>query len=219
MTANIAHTLYINLTSRPDRKSPVEAQLSAIGISPDAYTRFPAVATMNGRIGCSLSHIKCLEIARDHKWKNVLIVEDDIEFLNPGLFQDQLRQFFLSECSHDVLLVAGNNIPPYEKRSEVCVQVSRCQTTTGYLVQEHYYDTLIQNMREGVELLLQFPDKHIKYAVDKWWFSLQLRDTWLLLIPLGVVQREDYSDIEKKTTNYWNLMLDLDKRQFFSKIK
>jgi hypothetical protein len=34
-----------------------------------------------------------------------------------------------------------------------------------------------------------------------------------LITPLSVVQREDYSDIEQRVTNYGHLMLDLDKEQ------
>ena len=213
----IKHTLYINTDWRKDRKLHVEAQLTSIGIT--NYSRFPAIVTENGRVGCSLSHIKCLELAKEQKWENVLIVEDDIEFLNPKMFKDQLQKFFGNNNNNnannfDVLLIAGNNIPPYEIINETCIKVSRCQTTTGYLVNEHYYDILIHHMREGVQLLLNYPDEHIKYAVDKWWFSLQLRDRWLLLVPLTVTQREDYSDIEKRKTNYTRLMLDVDKRSF-----
>ena len=59
-----------------------------------------------------------------------------------------------------------------------------------------------------------YPDKHVLYAIDKYWFQLQKKDKWYLIIPLSVTQREDYSDIEKRPTNYSNAMLDLDKSSF-----
>ena len=59
------------------------------------------------------------------------------------------------------------------------------------------------------------PEKHVFYAIDKYWFHLQERDNWFLITPLTVIQRADYSDIEKKTTNYAKGMLDLDKVQYF----
>jgi hypothetical protein len=40
---------------------------------------------------------------------------------------------------------------------------------------------------------------------------LQQKDKWLLITPLTVVQRVDYSDIERKMTNYRKAMTDLDK--------
>ena len=214
---DIRHILYINLDSRPDRKEHVLKQLKSIGLSTDMDTcqRFPAIALPNGngRFGCSMSHIKCLELAKSNQWEHVLIVEDDIEFLNPTLFQTQLNTFLQSRhfSNADVLLFAGNVVPPYKPIDNTCVQVSRCQTTTGYLVKSHYYDMLIANIREGLQLLMRNPEKHVMYAIDKWWFQLQQKDTWYLIVPLTVTQREDYSDIEKKRTNYTWLMTDLDK--------
>jgi hypothetical protein len=83
-------------------------------------------------------------------------------------------------------------------------------------VNGHYFDTLIENYREGIKLLLANPDKHVLYAIDKYWFHLQKKDNWYLIIPLSVTQREDYSDIEKRATNYTPAMLDLDKAAYFT---
>ena len=66
-----------------------------------------------------------------------------------------------------------------------------------------------------MKMLIQSPEKHVIYAIDKYWFKLQKRDKWYLIIPLTVTQREDYSDIEKRPTNYTNVMIDLDKERFF----
>jgi hypothetical protein len=95
--------------------------------------------------------------------------------------------------------------------------VSSCQTTTGYLVNGHYFDTLIDNFRTGINKLIKNPELHVQYAIDKYWFHLQKRDNWYLIIPLTVTQREDYSDIEKRPTNYTNVMTDLDKEWFLKK--
>jgi hypothetical protein len=82
-------------------------------------------------------------------------------------------------------------------------------------VQQHYYDKLINNFREGINKLMREPHNHKLYAIDKYWFHLQELDKWYLIIPLTVTQREDYSDIEKRATNYSRAMLDLDKESFF----
>ena len=42
------------------------------------------------------------------------------------------------ESSFDVALIAGNNMPPFTEIDDTCVKVTRCQTTTGYLVKNHY---------------------------------------------------------------------------------
>ena len=205
---DITHAFYINLASRPDRKQHVESQLESIGINAE---RFNAIKLPNGALGCSMSHLKCLEIAKKEEWSHLLIVEDDIKFLNPELFKTQLSRFLSTHDSWDVILLGGNNVPPFKTIDDTCVKVTSCQTTTGYLVNGHYFSTLIDNFRTGIKKLVENPSQHILYAIDKYWFHLQRRDDWYLIIPLSVTQREDYSDIEKRPTNYTQVMLDLDK--------
>jgi glycosyl transferase family 25 len=209
---DIKCAFYINLKSRPDRKQHVESQLQTIGINAE---RFNAIKLENGALGCSMSHLKCLEMAKKAGWSHLLIVEDDIQFLNPELFRNQLNKFLSIHKFWDVVLIAGNNIPPFESIDDTCVKVSSCQTTTGYLVNGRYFETLINNYREGIQQLMKNPEKHTLYAIDKYWFQLQKRDMWYLITPLTVTQREDYSDIEKRATNYSRVMLDLDKKIFF----
>ena len=69
----------------------------------------------------------------------------------------------------------------------------------------------------GIQNLMREPENHRIYAIDKFWFNLQAIHKWYLIIPLTVTQREDYSDIEKRPTNYARAMLDLDKEAFFKK--
>jgi GR25 family glycosyltransferase involved in LPS biosynthesis len=217
---NIKHIFYINLSTRLDRKAHIEAQLNRVGFS--AYERFNAVKVANGRVGCALSHIKCLELAKERGYPHVLICEDDTTFLQPDLFKMQLKAFFEHQQEHqqpwDVLLFAGNNVPPYIKMSEAYIRVSHCQTTTCYLVNGHYIETLLSHIREGTRQLMQEPTKHLLYAIDRYWLELQRRDLWFLITPLTVVQREDYSDIEGHMTNYAHLMLDLDKTELLKRI-
>ena len=209
---NIEHAFYINLETRTDRRQHVETQLQNIGITAN---RFNAIKLNNGAIGCSMSHLKCLEIAKENNWDHVMIIEDDILFLNPNVFKNQLNKFLQNHKDFDVVLIAGNNVPPYQKIDDCCIKVYRCQTTTGYIVQKHYYDTLINNIKEGVKHLIKYPEQHIVYAIDKYWFQLQEKDNWFLITPLTVTQREDYSDIEKRPTNYTRVMTDLDKEWMF----
>jgi len=200
---------YINLEHRNDRKVHVIKEFETLGIK--CAKRFNAIRNQNGAIGCTLSHIKALQDAKKNGLPYIMIVEDDIQFTNPGLFKNQLTGLLRSGESWDVILIAGNNLPPYKKVNYFCVQVLQCQTTTGYIVKADYYDILINNMKEGLVKLMKEPHRHFLYAVDKYWFLLQQRDKWLLVTPLTVVQRADYSDIEKKMTNYRKVMTDLDK--------
>jgi glycosyl transferase family 25 len=206
--SDLKNAFYINLESRTDRKIHVEKQLKKIGITAE---RFNAIKLPNGALGCSMSHLKCIELAKQNEWDSVLIVEDDIKFLNTKLFISQLNMFFELHNNWDVVLLAGNNVPPYETIDDTCIKVSKCQTTTGYIVKKHYYNILIDNIRNSITNLIKNPTNGFLYAIDKYWFALQEKHNWYLIIPLTVVQREDYSDIEKKHTNYTRLMTDLNK--------
>ena len=104
--ADIKHAFYINLLSRPDRKDYVETQLSNIGIEAE---RFNAIGMKNGAIGCSMSHLKLLEMAKENNWEHIFIVEDDILFTKPAIFVKQLNTFLSTQPNFDVLLLAGNN--------------------------------------------------------------------------------------------------------------
>uniref|UniRef100_A0A6C0KQS7 Glycosyl transferase family 25 domain-containing protein n=1 Tax=viral metagenome TaxID=1070528 RepID=A0A6C0KQS7_9ZZZZ len=214
---DIKNAFYINLEHRVDRKEHVVSQLNNLGIT---ASRFNAIKMENGAIGCSMSHLKLLQDAIEKKLDHILILEDDIQFLDPTLFKIQFDKFLKIHGNNwDVILLAGNNMPPFETIDETCIKVSRCQTTTGYLVNGHYIKILAQNVKMGLIHLFQNPTEHAKFAIDKFWFILQNNSRWYLITPLSVVQREDYSDIEKKVTNYKKIMMDLDKAELFKAIR
>lgn len=210
--SDIKYCLYINLESRKDRREHIEGELKSIGIN---GIRFNAIKLQNGRVGCSMSHLKCLQIAKKNNWPYVMICEDDLLFFDKEKAVNSMNHFFKLHSSQkdscNIVLLAGNNVPPYTKIDDTCIRVSHCQTTTGYIVKSVYYDTLMKNIKTGIEKLMKNPNNHAMYAIDKYWIQLQKRDIWYLLAPIIAIQREDYSDIEQKTTNYEYIMKDLDK--------
>ncbi len=213
----LKNCLYINLEHRKDRLEHVEKQLKLIDISGE---RFNAIKMKNGAIGCTLSHIKCIEIAKSRDWEYVFICEDDITFTNPKVFLKSLNKLYndkvLFNADWKVIIIGGNNCPPYDKLSDYCIRVSSCQTTTGYIVKKSYYDTLLTNFRESANNLLRDPNNKRMYALDMYWKQLQKVDLWYMVIPVTVTQLDnDYSDIEERTVSYSYLMKDLDKPWLF----
>lgn len=188
------HTLYINLLHRTDRKEECENEFKPLNV--DAV-RVEAISHPNGALGCSLSHIKCIQLAKKNKWSRVCICEDDIMFTDPSALLASLDLFLKSGIHWDVLLLGANIAPPYSKVTDHWMKVSNAQTTTGYIVNEHYYDTLLENFMVGVSN---------KYPIDIYWKVLQ-RDDWYILLPLSVTQRPSYSNIENRMVNYTAAML------------
>ena len=187
----------------------VHTQMEKMGIQAE---RFTAIRTKDGAVGCSMSHIKCLELAKERDWEHVFICEDDILFTNKDVFIDSMIKFDNNVKEWDVCLVSGNNAPPYTQVSEYCVKIQNCRTTTGYIVKKHYYDKLITNFREGLQQLIREPTNKQQYAIDMYWNRIQRYDKWFLIIPLTVVQEEGYSDVENRDVDYKYLMMDLEKK-------
>ena len=69
----------------------------------------------------------------------------------------------------------------YKRLDNFCVKISKCQTTTGYLVKKDYYDKLIENFETGVNKLIANINLHSNYALDQYWGTLQSSDNWYLL--------------------------------------
>jgi glycosyl transferase family 25 len=203
------HTLFINLDHRKDRLEHVEKELEKMGIKGE---RFNAIKTASGAIGCTLSHIKCLEIAKERDYEQVFICEDDITFTNPDLFKQNIEKFCMNEdIMWDVLIIGGNNVPPYKQYYDYAARVFNCQTTTGYIVKQDFYNTMIKNFKEGVANLMRDPANKRMFAIDIYWKKLQMENFWYMITPPTVTQYENYSDIENRNLNYDHLLLDMDK--------
>jgi GR25 family glycosyltransferase involved in LPS biosynthesis len=158
-----------------------------------------------------------LEQAKAQNLPQVFICEDDICFKDPALLLQNTAKFStIFGNAYDVLIIGGNNLPPYKQFGDFCAKISNCQTTTGYIVKQHYYDTLISNFREGLAKLMGNPAKKRDFAIDMYWKRLQAIDNWYIVLPLTVHQLEGYSDIEERNTNYRDAMLDMDKTWLIS---
>jgi len=205
----LKNTLFINLEHRKDRLEHVNSEFKKMGITAE---RVNAVKMNTGAVGCTMSHIKCLELAKQRDYEYVFICEDDITFRNPDLFKRNLQRFYDDDdINWDLLIIGGNNVPPFQQVTEYCARVFYCQTTTGYVVKKHYYDTLLKNFRESATGLMREPNNPSTYALDMYWKRLQLQDFWYMITPPTVTQYESYSDIENRNVNYENMMLDMEK--------
>lgn len=96
-------TYVINLPERTDRLREVSAALKRINmpLNPGKVEVFPAIRPQDsggfastGAHGCFLSHLAVLKKAHDFKLSKVLVLEDDVEFVNvfPRLWPSILTQ-------------------------------------------------------------------------------------------------------------------------------
>lgn len=206
------NTLFINLDHRTDRLEHATKEFEKMNINAE---RVSGIRPKSGAVGCTMSHIRCIELAKKRNYEYVFVCEDDITFTNPELLQQNLQKFYDNEdLNWDVLIIGGNSVPPYQKLDEgedYAVRVFNCQTTTGYIVKQEMYDTFISNFKEGVKKLVDTSNGKL-YSLDIYWKKMQMQYYWYMITPATVTQYENYSDIEQRQTNYNHLMLDMEKK-------
>lgn len=185
---------------RLDRFIEINAELSNMGLEGE---QFNAVTHSLGYVGCSSSHLELLKLAKSRNYKNILILEDDFEFLvSKDELEKELSQFFDSKIEYDVcmlayLLIESHNINeyPFIKR------VISAQTSAGYLVNEKYYDKLIK-LYEWANPILEQSQHHWIWAYDQIWKQLQQTDKWVCFTKRIGKQRDGFSDISNGYVNY-----------------
>lgn len=195
MSENIEKILYINLQRRSDRREEIEDELKSMDLI-DRAERFNAISHINGALGCSQSHLQVLKMAKEKNYKNVLILEDDFTFLvSKQVFEEQLTEFFDSQIPYDVCMISHNVLQSEEIReNNLVARILEGQTTSGYIVAQHYYDTLIKLYEDSIPKLEQ-TGQHWFYAADQAWKPLQKTDKYYYFkLRLGK-QRDSWSDI------------------------
>jgi GR25 family glycosyltransferase involved in LPS biosynthesis len=207
----LENTLYINLDFRHDKNVHALKELKKLGI--DNPKRISAVDMTSGKnnvdvaIGCTLSHIKCLEYAKENQWDYVFICEDDVYFTDVDLLKNSLNNLLKDSKTPDwdILLLSANlnkSNPPNIKLNENCILVKNSYCAAAYIIKKRYYDTMIQTAMEGIKT---------KTQIDVSWLKLQLKDTFIMVIPASVTQYSFYSDIEKTNVDYFNHLLNVNK--------
>lgn len=102
-----------------------------------------------GTAGCTLSHRKAIEHAKNAGWRNVLVLEDDVRILDNSAAMDML-EYALDHLSGRYLLYLGYSRPtPYGRKVYDAGTHSLWKTEGvlagyGYLVPESMYDLLLE---------------------------------------------------------------------------
>ena len=217
MWSFIDKLVYINLDHREDRRQIMQKLFEEGKIPSEKIERFSAIKHDVGIVGCAMGHISILKRAKQQRWKNVLILEDDLCWTN---FEENYKKLEdLVSKSFDVCMLGGLYLDFEDPKIKVAV------CTNAYIVSSHYYHTLLDNFETGLRMKLDkkvsaFPirslsekrkqynnivDKDNRYNVDVYWIKLQLKDNWIGIIEPMIEQVECYSDIYNKVLDRRNL--------------
>jgi mannosyltransferase OCH1-like enzyme len=204
--SNIDGVLYINLDHRLDRKKHIEAELDKMGVPRDKITRVSATKHNLGYIGCAHSHMKACQIALDNYWNNVLIFEDDFEFISDRpLIYKMLNALFTYVDEWDGVVLSSSLINKKECIYSVFMDKNLGSlTASGYLINRKMMTVLRDTNQSSYMNLIKGKDKE-KFACDVLWQKIQNNNKWYAFSPKLGKQIVSYSDIEKKVVDYKNL--------------
>lgn len=186
----------INLDSRPDRWQHAQAEFKKAGIE-DRVQRFSAIKENDGRVGVIKSNLAIVKMAKEKKLKNVLVFEDDVEFIvdDPQkVLQDSIDQignikwhlFYLGANTHEKLLKFKPNLILLKK---------------SFAVHSMAYSNLVYDMFinrfTGLNEIKKHDDILDVYFASK----IQEKYVCLMTNPMMTTQMNDYSDIENRVVN------------------
>jgi len=178
----------INLESRKDRWKSSQNEFKKIGISPD---RFNAIIDSYPPRGCLKSHIELLEQHQKKGGGNILIFEDDVEFIEDAntIIKEALKE--IADIKWDFLYFGGNILKNFYQKTKRLARLTHCQSTHAYSINGDFIDealSILKNEDNFIDLI--YSRKIIPFK------------KCYIVIPMVAIQREDYSDIEKGIMSY-----------------
>jgi glycosyl transferase family 25 len=194
---NIEKIIYINLDKREDRKKEITEQFLNIKLPEEKIIRFSAIETSYPNTGCNLSHAGVLRLAHKMNLKNVLILEDDCNFIDDMiLINNNLQRFFTDIKDWDVLLFTETKIKePVNGYLSICVNTTNA---CGYLVNNHMFLKLAQ-LFEDMAVFLDLTQFHWEFQNDIVWNRFMDTKKWYCFNKRLVYQRPGFSDL----SNAW----------------
>jgi len=186
--------IYINLDHRQDRRDIMSKFFEEGQIPLEKVVRFPAIRRSYGQLGCLESHTEVLKLANKEGWKNILILEDDMEWVDFKEGYSRLADLTKLPDWNVILLVGW-----YYEHSFPRIYFSN--NAGAYLVKEEYRDTLLKNRETAVYKLkrgIGFNWRNPKYHTDVYWSELMRKDVWYGLHPCICRQVDGFSDINNK---------------------
>lgn len=199
---------YCNLEQRPDRKIEFLGEMEKLGIPAEKIHRIESVCTPDfGAFGCGKSHILALKHFLASGKEICAIFEDDFMFTeSKETINSILTQFFEKRVYFDCLMLAGNILQAVPTELPYLKKVYDGQTTSGYIITRQFAPVLLELWEEAIRLQEEYILNNKKvyhfYCIDIAWKQLQPHNHWFIVEPKFGFQRESYSDVEKKITNY-----------------
>ncbi len=195
----------INLDRRTDRRAQAEAEFKKHGITVefvsgvdgltlDVKPMISADAELvsRGDLGCTLSHLKVVKLAKERGYENYFVFEDDVE-LSEDFNEIIGRRMSQVPIDWDMIYLGGNHDQPLIPINDAVSKMTRTFTTHAMGIYKSAYDAMI-------EVWGKENDK-----VDIGLSSLHSKMNCYVFRPHLAFQRAGFSDILEKYDDYQHL--------------
>ena len=200
----IDQIFFINLDSRIDRNEFIKNQLKDYNFSEEKITRFKAIENTHGFIGCAKSHLEILKIMRQKGYNNIIIFEDDFQFIiEKEQFHNNLELFFNNYRNKFDVLMLSYNIHESEPIDNLIGYCRKAQTASGYIVNKRILPELIDTMEKSLVKLIE-THKHWLYMNDVSWYSLQKTKEWYYFMERTGIQKSEILHSKKLIQYFFN---------------
>jgi len=207
---------YLNLDSREDRKNRIEdhfnkfkitaERIPGFIITPEEVVNYDKGRELDehsrnlapARIGCSLSHLKAIQNAKDAGAENVLIFEDDAFIFEEHI---EVLKEALKELEYlpkwDMLFLGANVLAPIHQIAPHIGKLTGAYCAHAYAVNAHFYDKLLEYKFEQFRIF------------DEYLFN-EMRNpnhNIYTVLPITAIQYDSYSTIESKEVQYKDVLV------------
>jgi hypothetical protein len=189
------HIYCINLDRRSDRWEECVKIFDKHNLSVERFSAIDGNTINNptkllpGEYGILSTHIELIKDAKNKGYKNILILEDDVEFI------DNLNEMFDSikeQIPNDwvMLYLSGNHVGGSLQISENVFQIFHSFAIHSFAIKSELFDLIINGL------------PRYKKAVDVFYAELQSLFPSYVIRPHLSWQRENFSDIQGGIMNY-----------------
>lgn len=152
--------------------------------------RINAIKRKKGAIGCFLSHLECIKIAKEKGLKNIFVIEDDcIPYYTETNFNERLtniKNILDVYDEWDIFLGGPNTVFSHDVINSVCIENENfVKTQKGYTTHMICYNYKCYDFFLNIEPYSGIP-------VDKCWHE---KLTAIIPVPFIAAQDEGYSNI------------------------
>lgn len=203
--------IVISLAKRQDRRAQIKQELGKVGVQ--TYDVFDGIeivppCPLKRPLGTSLSHILALQKCKDARARTCLILEDDFTLIadseDAKVMIDKLFTIIPS-AAWDVVSLASSVVYAKNTTYSFLRKIYDSQTLSGYVVNNHYYNTLIETFTSSAWLFNEGDcsiDHKNMFAVDMFMKHRQPFGNWFVFEPRLGKQRQSFSDLEQALVDY-----------------